>query len=40
MLIFFHSDISNYNTRNNKNFIAQYNMKEFEMSINFESIKV
>ena len=35
------SDIHNYSTRNNNKFIApKCNMKKFEMSINFKSIKV
>ena len=35
------SDILNYYTRNNNNFIApKCNMKKLEMSINFKSIKV
>ena len=36
-----HSDIHNYPTRNNNNFIEQKcNMIKSEMSINFKSIKV
>ena len=35
------SDIHNYSARNNNEFIAtKCNMKKFEMSINFKSIKV